>query len=76
MHWSRGRSVHLLHESAEYVALHCLIDALLGRAEVVQHDLAHLVVWNTASSIGYSDKSKKIVNGIVIPIINFQVTRT
>ena len=59
MHWSRGRSVHLLHESAEDVALHCLIDALLGRAEVVEHDLAHLVVRNTASSVGYSEESLK-----------------
>ena len=66
MHWSRGRSVHLLHESAEDVALHCLIDALLGRAEVVQHDLAHLVMRNTASSIGYSEKiMKNVLRGLL-----------
>ena len=56
MHRSRGRSVHLLHESSEDVVLHRLINALLGRAEVVQHDLAHLVMRNTTPTIGYSAK--------------------
>ena len=56
MHRSRGRSVHLFHESSEDVVLHGLINALLRRAEVVQHDLAHLVVRNTTPTIWYSAK--------------------